>query len=347
MIEQFDFFARIISVGASLMLLALVVEGQIRRNLKITLVGLLISTMGYVINSTPALEPAGWADDILNLVAMSAPFWSWVFGRFLFERDPRPRIIALAAGALLVTWLTGTFIEALDPAPFYINRAISLILIADLIRVAFVDRADDLIEKRRVIRLVLPTLIGVQIGLILVYEMILGPLSRVELVQFANGILILLITLFAGIALARTDRELLLESEPAVIDTERDSVDFSPSETVLHTKLSEAMTEGAYRERGITIARLAAQLDTPEHRLRALINQRLGYRNFSAFLNQYRIAEAQQMLSASDHVDLPVLTIAMDLGYNSLSPFNRAFRSITGSSPSEFRKAAFADEPIA
>jgi len=38
-----------------------------------------------------------------------------------------------------------------------------------------------------------------------------------------------------------------------------------------------------------------------------------------------------------------VLTIAMDLGYGSLAPFNRAFRETTGQSPTDFRRAAFAD----
>ncbi|MBC7047243.1 AraC family transcriptional regulator, partial [Salmonella enterica subsp. enterica serovar Heidelberg] len=81
----------------------------------------------------------------------------------------------------------------------------------------------------------------------------------------------------------------------------------------------------------------------PEHRLRALINQRLGYRNFSDFLNSHRIADARAWLSDPARVDLPVLTLAMDLGYGSLAPFNRAFRDATGTSPSEDRRAAILD----
>ncbi|MBV7259586.1 AraC family transcriptional regulator [Erythrobacter sp. WH158] len=103
------------------------------------------------------------------------------------------------------------------------------------------------------------------------------------------------------------------------------------------------MAEGTYREPGLTIAGLADHLDTPEHRLRALINRRLGYRNFSAFLNRHRIAEAREKLANPDDVDLPVLTIAMDLGYNSLPTFNRAFRSETGTTPSDFRRLSFND----
>jgi len=45
-------------------------------------------------------------------------------------------------------------------------------------------------------------------------------------------------------------------------------------------------------------------------------------------------------LADRELVNLPILTIAMDLGYNSLAPFNRAFRAETGVTPSDFRKTA-------
>jgi AraC-like DNA-binding protein len=103
------------------------------------------------------------------------------------------------------------------------------------------------------------------------------------------------------------------------------------------------MQAGFYRTPGLSIASLAGRLGTPEHRLRALINQRMGHRNFSAFLNRYRIAEAKAVLADPARVDLPVLTIAMDLGYNSLPPFNRAFREETGTTPSDFRRQCFGE----
>jgi AraC-like DNA-binding protein len=35
---------------------------------------------------------------------------------------------------------------------------------------------------------------------------------------------------------------------------------------------------------------------------------------------------------------VPILTLALDLGYASLSPFNRAFKAHTGLTPSEYRR---------
>jgi AraC-like DNA-binding protein len=339
MIETFDFYIRLIAIGAGLMLLALLVEGRMRVTIKVTLVGLIMGAIAYLINSSPVLEPSGLPDIALDLVALSPPFWSWIFARRLFEREP-PRAATLAAViGLTVSWFLGNFFEIFAWPGFYVIHVISLVLIADLLRVAFQDRGDDLIEKRRVIRLVLPLLIAAQAGMILTYEIILGSAVAVPIVQLMNAVLILLITLFAGLALFRTDPELLIQSmDDPIIDAQMPELDLSPSDAVLHEKLSAAMTEGAFREPGLTITALAEALDAPEHKLRALINRQMGYRNFSAFLNQHRIAEAKSKLSERDLVDMPVLTIAMDLGYNSLATFNRAFKSQTGQTPSEYRR---------
>ena len=98
--------------------------------------------------------------------------------------------------------------------------------------------------------------------------------------------------------------------------------------------------ERIYRQEGLTIGMLAAKLDVPEHRLRQAINEGLGYRNFNAFLNRYRIDEAKASLSDASQRDVPVLTIAMDAGFQSIGPFNRAFKADTGLTPTEFRRDA-------
>jgi len=52
-----------------------------------------------------------------------------------------------------------------------------------------------------------------------------------------------------------------------------------------------------YRQEGMTIGTLATKLTVPEYKLRRLINQRLGYRNFNVFLNNHRIEEAKAALA--------------------------------------------------
>ena len=68
------------------------------------------------------------------------------------------------------------------------------------------------------------------------------------------------------------------------------------------------------------------------------INQGLGHRNFNSFVNGYRIAEVKAALADPRQAEVPVLTIALDAGFNSLGPFNRAFKAETGLTPTEYRR---------
>jgi AraC-like DNA-binding protein len=102
------------------------------------------------------------------------------------------------------------------------------------------------------------------------------------------------------------------------------------------------VVERAYRREGLTIGSLSAELGVPEYRLRQLINEGLGHRNFNAFLNRYRIEEAKAALADPEQREVPVLTIAMDAGFQSVGPFNRAFRAATDLTPTEFRRLAMA-----
>jgi AraC-like DNA-binding protein len=103
-------------------------------------------------------------------------------------------------------------------------------------------------------------------------------------------------------------------------------------------RLLQAMDERhLYRREGLTVAALAAELGLGEAALRALINSELGHRNFNDFLHRYRLREAAARLAAED---LPILTLALESGYGSIGPFNRAFRQRYGVTPTEYRAAA-------
>ena len=68
-----------------------------------------------------------------------------------------------------------------------------------------------------------------------------------------------------------------------------------------------------------------------------MINQKLGYRNFNDYINQLRIAEAGARLIAEP--DTPILNIALDVGYRTLSSFNRAFKEILEQTPTAYRQS--------
>ena len=95
-----------------------------------------------------------------------------------------------------------------------------------------------------------------------------------------------------------------------------------------------------YHEPELSIGMLAARAGMPEYVLRRLINDRLGYRNFAAFLGERRVAAAKTALADPENARRPVSSIAFDVGFNSLASFNRVFRELAGVTPTGFRQQA-------
>jgi AraC-like DNA-binding protein len=95
--------------------------------------------------------------------------------------------------------------------------------------------------------------------------------------------------------------------------------------------------ERIYRREGLTLSALAQALGVGESALRSQINREPGYRNFNDFLHHYRLQEAPARRVSEN---LPILTIALDCGYGSIGPFNRAFKQRMGMTPSEYRGAS-------
>jgi AraC-like DNA-binding protein len=141
------------------------------------------------------------------------------------------------------------------------------------------------------------------------------------------------VTLALAVLVARRSLDEVLGSAPSV------AADSAPPRThPALARLTQAMSEEhAYRRDGLTLADLATTLGIGEAALRSLINQELGYRNFNDFLHHYRLQDAAGRLVAED---LPILTIALECGYGSIGPFNRAFRQRFGMTPSAYRGAS-------
>ena len=111
-------------------------------------------------------------------------------------------------------------------------------------------------------------------------------------------------------------------------------------DTALITRIHVVMNTQIWREEGLTIGALAGKLAVPEHRLRRAINQGLGYRNFSSFINRARIEAACKALTDPAQMSVTVLEIPYDVGFASIGPFNRAFRAEIGYNPTEYRRKA-------
>jgi AraC-like DNA-binding protein len=97
-----------------------------------------------------------------------------------------------------------------------------------------------------------------------------------------------------------------------------------------------------YRRPSLTLKDLADAMPLPEYRLRKLIHEGLSYQNFNTFLHDYRVRDACRQLRDPAMTRVPILTIALSTGYQSINTFNRGFREVMGMAPSAYR--ALGDE---
>lgn len=101
-------------------------------------------------------------------------------------------------------------------------------------------------------------------------------------------------------------------------------------------KVSKFMeTEKPYLNPDLNLSDLANKLEMSRAQLSQIINT--GFqKNFNDFINEYRVDTFKQKLSLGEHKQLSLLGIAYDSGFNSKATFNRVFKKITLTSPTEY-----------
>ena len=222
---------------------------------------------------------------------------------------------------------------------------------------ALAERSVDLVEQRRRLRTVLMVVIAFYATAIIASEIIFPNGSGGPALGGAISAGVLAIVMVFALVVLSVNREGSLfpfdrpQPQPLVAAAYRPAAVASISERspdagedagplAALRRLMEH--DRVYREEGLSIGSLAERLGIAEHALRRLINQRLGHRNFNAFLNGYRLDEVIAALGDPAQEAVPILTIALDAGFQSIGPFNRAFKSKTGVTPSEFRREQLA-----
>lgn len=96
--------------------------------------------------------------------------------------------------------------------------------------------------------------------------------------------------------------------------------------------------EKPYLNPDLNLPRLADELEIKSHNLSQVINDKLET-NFFEYINRYRVEEVKVKMTNSDYSNYSLLGIAFESGFNSKSAFNRVFKNITGSTPSQYKKA--------
>lgn len=95
--------------------------------------------------------------------------------------------------------------------------------------------------------------------------------------------------------------------------------------------------EEPYLDKSLTLQKLASHLNIPSRELSILINQNMG-KHFFDFVNEYRINKAKIKLHNTSLNKSTIQEIMYDVGFNSKTPFNTAFKKQTNLTPSQYRK---------
>ena len=345
-IETIDLALR----GASMALFLVIAMGVLRQGTErpVAWLGALLSVgaAAYALCSAPGhpIHRSVWLAPVLALCAGNVAIF-WLFTRAAFDDSFRPKpwhaliwlalVLCPVAGLLGATFATTRAVEvALRLAPI----ALALLALAQTVK----DWRGDLVEGRRKLRLFIVAVVALHATLSGVVDVWIGPAQVPASLHLVNAVALAAIAGVIAVSLLKADVDAVfaapvLASAPPAVGPPREE----PVDSSLLAELERLMSvERLYRQEGLTIGALAARLGLTEQRLRRTINRGLGYRNFNEYLNRHRLADAKQALADRTQAEVPILTIALDSGFQSLGPFNRAFRAETGMTPSEFRRSA-------
>jgi AraC-like DNA-binding protein len=286
----------------------------------------------------------------IHIVSSATPLLFWITSAALFDDEFRARWYHGLAGLWLAV-LAWKEMFGWHPAIDTTHNISALLCVLFGIWHALAGRDADLVERRRQFRLEFAISTAAYTVLIIASQWVWpGSLGKAPL-SIINAVgLITLSFLFSLLGPSRFATESAAPSVPQggplgwpapVVNTA--SAPAPPAtgqDAALLAALRKLMEDGkAYRQDGLSIASLSQSLGIQEYRLRRLINGQLGHRNFSAFVNGYRLNEAAAALADPGQAEVPVLTIALDAGFGSIGPFNRAFKAYAGLTPTEYRRA--------
>ncbi|MFD1215097.1 AraC family transcriptional regulator [Microbulbifer celer] len=289
-------------------------------------------------------QPA--VDLLIDLPTMLCPAAFWLFAHHLCSESQQfPR---WGRGLIAVDFLLGLAAQfELHPLLYPIEQPFKLALIGLGLLTLLEQLQSDLVAERRQLRIALLIAIGGYMVIVVCAEFLFSYYPVPRGIPAVHSLMTWILTFAACMwllalspkALEENLPQRMAEPDPAPSEApEKDAAPLDPSQQQLLYKLQLHMEQGGYRHTGLTIRELAEQLDAREHVLRALINRHLGYRNFNEYLNRYRVDEASRRLADPGEAHLPVLTIALDIGYRSLSPFNAAFKRHHNLTPTEYRR---------
>ncbi len=112
-------------------------------------------------------------------------------------------------------------------------------------------------------------------------------------------------------------------------------IDDDKAKTLLSKLNTLMLEEKLYANANLKSSDIAKKMQLSVHQISQLLNDNLG-KNFSRFINEYRIEESKKMLQTNTNLTLEA--IGYECGFNSKSTFFTTFKKITGTTPAAYRE---------
>lgn len=344
--------------GAALTLVAVLAWATLRiaGRARWALLPLLVCLAAYLMRSAPqwggAPSPVMLLPLTVGALLFPAAFW-WMVHAAFADRTDVPPVVAVAAPLLLAAglWPSESALAAQWAAA--VQKLIGATFLGAALWRLWSTSRGDLVAQRRRWRGWLLAYTGIHALAVLTVELWLQDAHAPAWLDSINVAMIATV-LFAAAALLIRPDEVAME---VLFGRDGGSM---PSDAKVHdagglqppssrsgvqpdlpwlARIQDLMEkEHVYRDPALSIANLAQRIGLPEYRLRELVHEQLGYRNFPAFVNDWRLQEVQRRLDDPALDRRPILTLALEAGFGSIGPFNRAFRERFGVTPTAYRQ---------
>jgi len=281
-----------------------------------------------------------WPSDILAVASNATCGWSWLLARALFRRPETRRPIwplALVLAMVVAGAFTRFYGEGPDLLPRVIDNVESLVSSTILLFAALeplINSFGDMPKGEQRFRLLFSGVYTATLttGVILIKGAPAGSLLAQwkDQTQMSCAFVALL---QMGLAVWYRDLHPIPEANKAKRRPPT-SAENELGERVLRLMRDEAV----FSLPELKVAELAERIGEAEYKVTQCITGALGFRNFNQMINHFRLAEAKRRLADPVYDHLPILTIALDCGFGSIGPFNRAFKAEMAVTPTEFRR---------
>jgi len=312
-------------------------------NLEVVAVAFWISITSYLVSTAWYL---GVIEVIIGLAGTASCGFSWLFARALFRVDAEREVwpLLVIAGLIATGLFLGLYTDNRDVSDLmgsvlgFANSTHGLIsstvLLLGFIE-AFLGFQPDLPKTEKRFRMTYAAGYG---GLMAVSVLWLNGVPEGSEAAKASDSIKMICALLAIALSFWAWRYRRRHPLPRPKRRQRRLASVSEDDQFLADQIVQRLeNDKLYLEPDLKLTDLARKLGEADHRVSKCITGVLGFRNFNALVNQYRIGAAKQALVDVSTRQVSILSIALDAGFSSIGPFNRAFKNETGQTPTEYR----------